>query len=265
MIRDNQRILFAAFTSALADLRVIYTWRTWSFAWLSRILFQVAFFVLIGRLLDSRDHLEHLLIGNAVYISSMVSMSVCASTAWERQMGTLPLLTAAPANPAALFVGRSAQWVLDGSLCSTIALFVLAPVFGVELPMPSALIAIPLIVLISISTYCFGLFLAAIVLRKVEVRNLVSGVASMSLMIICGVQVPTSFWPAPIPLLAEFLPLTHGLRAVRGLLANAPAGTILTWAVLELCVAVGWLIVACWTLNRFLEGSRRDGSIEFTE
>jgi ABC-2 type transport system permease protein len=265
MMRDNLRILVAAFTSAFADLRVTYTWRTWSFAWLSRILFQVAFFALIGRLLGSRARLDYLLVGNAVFISAMVSMLVCASTAWERQTGTLPLLTAAPANPFALFIGRSVQWVIDGSLCSTIALFVLAPIFGISLPMPVALIAVPLIFLVACSTYCFGLALAGIVLRKIGLRNLVSGLASLIIMIVCGVQVPTAFWPPPISGIAEALPLTHGLGAIRDVLEGAAIGKVLLGAGLEVCVAAGWLAAASLIFRGLIEGGRRDGSIEFSE
>jgi ABC-2 type transport system permease protein len=263
VIRDNVRVLAAAFVSARADLKVIYTWRTWSFAWLSRILTQVAFYAVIGRLLGSAERTQYLLVGNAVFIAALVSLFVCASTAWERQAGTLPLLVAAPTSAFPLFVGRSAQWLLDGTLCASIALFVLSPLFGLPLPMPRALLALPLIALVSWSTYCFGLVLAAFVLRKVEVRNLVSGIGSLTLMLVCGVQVPTTFWPAPFPQVAEVLPLTHGLGAVRDLLAGAPAGVVAGGAALELCVATGWLVVAGFAFRHLAESGRRDGSIEF--
>lgn len=265
MIRIHTRILAAAFLSALADLRAIYTWRTWSFAWLSRILCQVAFFAVIGRLLGSAERTEYLLVGNAVFIASLVSMLVCASTAWERQAGTLPLLIASPSSPFTLFFGRSAQWLLDGTVSSSIALFVLGPVFGVSLPMPRALLAIPLIALISVSTYSFGLVLAGLVLRKVELRNVVGNLGSLSLMVICGVQVPSSFWPSPIRYVAEVLPLTHGLRAVRDLLSGSARGVVLHNVALEICVAGGWLAIAALTFRQLAESGRKDGSIEFGE
>ncbi|MCC8251536.1 ABC transporter permease [Saccharothrix luteola] len=263
MIRDNARVLAAAFVSALADLRAIYTWRTWTFAWLSRILCQVAFFAVIGTLLASTERTHYLLVGNAVYIASLVSMFVCASTAWERQTGTLPLLVAAPTSPFTLFVGRSAQWLIDGSVCASIALFVLGPLFGVPLPMPRVLLAIPLIILVAVSTYCFGLVLAGVALRNLELRNLVGNLGGLVLMVICGVQVPSSFWPSPIHEIAQVLPLTHGLQAVRHLLAGAPGGSVLAEAGLELCVAAGWLTLAALTFRQFAESGRRDGSIEF--
>ncbi|GAA1329880.1 ABC transporter permease [Saccharothrix algeriensis] len=262
-MRDEARVLAAAVASARADLKAIYTWRTWSFAWLSRILCQVAFFAVIGRLLGSEERTHFLLVGNAVYIAALVSMFVCASTAWERQLGTLPLLVAAPSSPFTLFVGRSAQWLLDGTACASIALFVLGPLFGVPMPMPTALAAVPLIALVSVSTYCFGLVLAGLALRRVELRNLVGNLGGLALMVLCGVQVPSSFWPEPLHAVAQVLPVTHGLEAVRSLLAGGPTGAVLGPAAVELCVAAGWFGVAALSFRRFAESGRRTGTIEF--
>lgn len=263
MIADNARILQHSVHCAMADMRVIYTWRTWSFAWLSRILTQVAFFALIGRLLNSPERTHFLLVGNAVYIVALVAMQVCASSAWERQTGTLPLLIASPSHPFVIFVGRSVQWLLDGTACATVSLFVLGPVFGVDLPMPRALLTVPVIALTGVSTYCFGLFLSGFVLRRLESRNLVSGVSGLVLMLLCGVQTPTDFWPAPFQYLADALPLTHGLRAIRHLLDGAPVAAVSTQIGLELCVAAGWLLTAALTFRTLTEGGRKDGSIEY--
>ena len=263
MIADNARILRHSVHCAMADMRVIYTWRTWLFAWLSRILTQVAFFALIGRLLHSPERTHFLLVGNAVYIVALVAMQVCASSAWERQAGTLPLLIASPSHPFVIFVGRSVQWLLDGTACATVSLFALGPVFGVDLPMPRSLLAVPLIALTGVSTYCLGLFLSGFVLRRLESRNLISGVSGLVLMLLCGVQTPTSFWPTPLQYLADALPLTHGLRAIRHLLDGSSVSLVSADASLEVCVAAGWLLIAALTFRTLTEGGRKDGSIEY--
>ncbi len=128
-----------------AEFATVYTWRTWTAGWLSRVLCQVAFFALIGRLLGSPEHTRFLLVGNAVLIVAVEACFVCASTTWERRAGTLPLLVAAPVSPLLVFAGRSTFWLVSGTASASISLFVLAPVFGVPLPMPRALLAVPLI------------------------------------------------------------------------------------------------------------------------
>jgi len=262
-IRDHARVLRYASMSAIADFRAIYTWRTWTFAWLIRILCQVSLFALLGRLLGSPGKTSFLLIGNCVFMVANTATQVISSTAWERMAGTLPLLVASPTAPFWVFTGRSVQWLLDGLSCSTVSLFLLAPLFDVPLPMPSALLAVPIMALTAVSTYCFALVLAALVLRMLSLRSLVSSLSGLTLMVLTGVQVPISFWPTPVRQLAEVLPLTHGLQAVRDLLAGDALVRIGGQAAIEAAIGVGWLLVAALAFRRFAEHGRHDGSIEF--
>jgi ABC-2 type transport system permease protein len=252
-----------ALTSGLADFTVIYTWKTWTLGWLSRVLAQVAFFAVIGLLLDDENATRHLLVGNAVVMVAVEAFFVCASTVWERQAGTLPLLVAAPASALLTFTGRSLFWVGSGTATASVSLFALSPVFGVPLPMPGALLAVPLILLVGLSTYCFGLVLSGIVLRFMEARNVVSNVAHLSVMTLCGVQVPITFWPGWVQTIASALPVNHGLAAVRGVLERAPTSLVVTQAALEFAVGAGWFVVAALTFRHFFEQGRKDGSIEF--
>jgi len=251
--------------SALADLAVIYTWKTWTFGWLARVLCQVAFFALIGRLLADPGTTRYLLVGSAVVIVTMEAAFVTASSTWERGTGTLPLLVAAPTSMFVVFVGRSIQWLISGIACANIALFVLAPVFRVRLEFPSALAAVPLIILISLSSYCFALLLAAFVLRAPTIRNIIGNIAWWTVGLLGGVQVPVGFWPGWVGAIGEVLPLRHGLDGVRVAIAGGSMARVLRDAGLEIAVGVGWLIVAGVAFRRLAEGGRRDGSIEFGE
>jgi ABC-2 type transport system permease protein len=243
----------------------MFTWRSWTIGWLSRVLCQVAFFALIGRLLESPEAVRYLLIGNAVLIAVLESALVVASTTWERRAGTLPLLVAAPTSPVVVFCGRSVQWLASGTASASIALLVLAPLFQIALPMPRALLAIPLIGLVSLSAYCLGLVLAGVVLRIMELRNVVSNVLWLTLALLAGVQVPVTFWPAWVGTVGWFLPVTHGLAGIRLLLDGAPMTAVATRAGLEVVVAMGWLTVATTTFRQLVERGRRNGSIEFAD
>jgi ABC-2 type transport system permease protein len=263
VIRDNARVLRSGAIIAVADLREIYTWKTWIFAWLSRILCQVTFFAFIGKLLHSQAELRYLLIGNSVFIVTMVAMFACVSAAWERQSGTLPLLIASPSSLLTVFAGRSINWLVDGSACAAISLLLLGPLFKLTMPWPRSLFVIPLIVCTGLSTYCLGLALAGIVLRRLELRNLVANLAYLSLMVISGAEVPVTFLPRPVQYAANILPLTHGLAAIRYLLAGAAAGRVLDQGGMELAIGLGWLAVAFLVFRHLAERGRRDGSIEF--
>jgi ABC-2 type transport system permease protein len=257
------QVLRYAIVSGFADYAAIFTWRTWLLGWLSRVLCQVAFFALIGRLLDSPEQEHFLLVGNAVFIAAMEAMMVVASSTWERRSGTLALLVAAPTGPLLVFAGRSLFNVVSGTVSASVALFALAPVFGVPLPMPAALAVLPLIALVSLSTYCAGLALAALVLRAVQLRNIAGNLGYLMLMTFGGVQVPLDFWPEPVRRVTDLLPLTHGLDAARGVLAAMPPAEVLRHAMLEAAVGVCWLFVAALLFGHLADSGRRTGTIEF--
>lgn len=264
-VRNTLTVLRYAAATGFADFGVMFTWRSWTVGWLSRVLCQVAFFALIGRLLESPDTVRYLLIGNAVLIAVLESAFVVAGTTWERRAGTLPLLIAAPTSPVVVFCGRSVQWLASGTASASIALLVLAPLFGVTLPMPQALLAVPLIGLVSVSAYCFGLVLAGVVLRAMELRNVVGNVIWMGIALLAGVQVPVTFWPGWAQAVSTVLPATHGLAGIRTLLDGGGLGTVVGRAGLEIAIAVGWLTVAALTFRHLAEQGRRNGAIEFAD
>jgi ABC-2 type transport system permease protein len=234
-------VIWASAANAYHDFRVTYTWRTWTFGWLGRMLAQVTFFTYLGVLIGGPEQIRFLVIGNAVMTCVIEAMMVVASTSWEHWLGTLPLIAAAPANPLWIFFGRSLQWPLSGAATSLVALFGLGPLFGVDWSLEQVPSVIGLVVLIALSTYCFGLCLAAPVLLRVGLRNAVSNVAYLAMMAICGVQVPLAFWPGWVQGIAKTLPLTHGLAGLRAVQEGRPA---LREAGLALLAGLGWLALA---------------------
>ena len=84
------------------------------------------------------------------------------------------------------------------------------------------------------------------------------------------VNIESVEWKTPPPaqvgsqvaFVARFLPLTHGLIAIRDVLAGRvwPA---MAQAGLEIAVGAGWLLLCLATFGRFVRHGRRDGSLEF--
>lgn len=255
-------ILGHAALGGFQDLRAMYTWRTWTAGWLLRVVAQVVFYSLMGRLVDSTDRLHFLVVGNAVMLCATTVIFVVQSTTWERAAGTIPLLIAAPASPLVVLFGRSVQWVPDAVVSSLVALAVAGPLFGVPIPFPRAMWILPLLLLVTVSTYMMGTFFGSLVLRYTQARNLVSNVAGATMLALCGVNVPVDYFPGWVQSLAAGLPLTHGLAAVRGVLAAAPRGEILAEVAAEVLVGLAWFTAAAASFRWFAEGGRKDGTIE---
>lgn len=251
-----------AAAAGAADYRSIFTWRSWLFGWYVRVLAQVTFFALIGRLLESEEQVRYLLVGNAVMLAAMQGLWAVNMVAWERATGTLPLLVATPSNPATVFVGRGAYLVADGTVSALGALVVAAALFGMPLPWPRVLLVVPLVLVVAIAAYGLGTFLGGVALRHRAVHGLVVNLAVVTLMAICGVNVPLDVYPDAVRRVAEVLPLTHGLQAVRGVVDGGPASAVAREAALEVAVAVVWLAAAFATFARMARRGRQDGSLD---
>ncbi|MGH3651312.1 MAG: ABC transporter permease [Acidimicrobiia bacterium] len=264
-ILDSLRVLRHATAFAIDELGAVYSWHSWTFGWVLRVIAQIIFYTLIGVLVEDPALVQFLLIGNVTLIAAGTAMFAIPSTQWERYAGTLPLLVAAPSRMMWVFLGRSVEWFIDGLATSTIGLVVVAPIFGVPISIREVLWVMPLLLLVIVTTYGLATFLGAVVLRKPDLRNVVLNVTTGVAAIVTGANVPVEFFPTPIQWFAQIFPVTHGLQAIRETIGGA------RWAEIApnvaACAAVGiiWIAIAALSFERFAESGRRDGSIEFGE
>jgi ABC-2 type transport system permease protein len=257
------RVLRNAVHLGYIDFR--YTWgpATWLGGFMVRILSETAFYGMIGLLLASPERVEYLVIGNSVFLGCATTMLAAQFSGSDRFDGTYPLLVVAPVSYIPSVVGRTAIWVVDGMAAAIIALLVVSALFGIPIDPLRAGAALPLIVLTCLSTFCLALFVGAIVALLPRLRGTISILVRMTILAICGVNVPVAFWPWPVQVIANVLPVTHGLNAIRLMLAGAPAGQILVSAGLEALVAACWFGIAILTFDRLTQRGRVDGTIDF--
>ncbi len=236
---------------------------TWSLGWMARVLGHVAFFALLGELLDSDERVRFILIGNSVVVGAMAANWAVPASTWDRGDGTYALLVVAPGSMLPAIIGRTSVWMTNGIASSLVAFLLLGFVFDIRLPWPESLILLLLIPLTCLSAFCLAIFLGSLITRLPRLRNVVHLNVTTMFMIICGVSVPVDYWPRAVEIFANLLPLTHGLEAIRLLLDKASAGSIAEAAGLEIVVALAWLLTAGLIMDRMADAGRRDGSIEY--
>ena len=251
------------FFVGVRDFTSYWGWKSWFGGWMVQMIAQAVFFSLLARLFESPDQERFLLIGYAVAVGAANVAWTIQSTAWDRWMGTYPLLVIAPSSLAPAVMGRTSIWLPAGVATTLLTLSFMAIVFDLALPWPAAIAVVPLVVLTSLSTYCFSLFLGALVIRIPGARNFIHSVITIGARAFCGVSVPVSFWPEGVQIVVQVLPITHGLQAIRLLFDEAPATQVLISASLELAVALGWITLALIAMDRMANAGRADGSIEF--
>ncbi|CAL9575421.1 hypothetical protein SUDANB95_04885 [Actinosynnema sp. ALI-1.44] len=262
-MRAHLNVVAQSLVISLAELRFVYTWRTWIFGWLLRLAAQVSYFALMGDLVSgSVEAVRFILVGNVVVLTCLEATIVIISVANERVTGTLPLLVVSPSSHVPIYLGRGVQWLATGFASSTITLLVVPSLVGVAIAPADVLRVLPLLALVGVSSYCYGCFLAGIGLRKPGLNWVLLNVSYIVVMTFCGVNVPVSFWPEPIEYLAHALPVTHGLTAVRAVLDGAEIGEVVRFAGLELLVGAFWLLLAVLFVDRLVSKGRHDGSID---
>src|SRR6266508_1403678 len=220
-LMNTLQVMRYAFLSGARDYGSIYTWKTWLGGWFLRVLAQVTFFALLGRLLRSDEQTWFLLVGNATMLAAMEGVWALNMVSWERNTGTLPLLVASPTSPVVVLASRGTYLIGDGVVSALGALFLIGPLDG-----------------------------------------LVANVGLVTVMTLCGVNVPLSAYPTPVAWVSRFLPLTHGLIAVRDVL-DGRLGAAALQALAEAAVGAGWLGVCLLTFGWFIGRGRRDGSLEY--
>jgi len=262
---------FSIFVQALRvgfmDLKHFFTWQSWLTSWLLRTLCSALVWVLLGRMLRDQDTAQFLLIGNAVLTGpSSVCWTIAAAT-WDRSDGTYPLLVISPSRLMAAIAGRSFIWVLNGIVTSWLVFVILGIGFGLDFPVRALLFVPPLVVVICLSTFGYSLFAGAFVARAPRLRIMINFGSTNLLMALCGVSVPVSFWPSSVGRLAEHLPVTHGLRAVRLCFASSHTALrdIASLAARELLTGAVWFVLALLIIDKLANAGRRDGSIEFSQ
>lgn len=257
------QLMRASVVFAIAEMRATHTPKTYVFGWLLRLILQTIFFALVAGYVGRSVSLQYSLVGNAVVLACLESMIVVLMMVQERSTGTLPLLAASPTSHVPVYAGRGLHWLASGLVSSMTAFTLLPFVLGVPLPWPRAALALPVIAVVGVTSYCYGCVLGSAALRYSGITWLLLNLGYLQVMAFAGVNVPRSFWPAPVQAYADILPVTHGLQAVRDVLAGAPAGTVLGQVTLEILVGLGWLAVAVFSINLVVRRGIATGSLEF--
>jgi ABC-2 type transport system permease protein len=262
--RHAARVVRYTALVGIQDRLAVLTWQTWVFGYLLRMITQVLFFALIGLLLGSTEAMHYLFIGNVAAIGALTSLGAAPDTADERYQGTLPLQVAAPSSLLLVYSGRSLLHMTEALVISMSSLVALAPIIDYPYTI-TMLYAVPFLATIVIATYGFAIFLTAIVIRWVHWGNTVFNLVFWTMAAITGVNVRVEFFPGWVQAIANALPLTHGLAAVRLVLADGFAADAFRLAGVELLVGLAWFAAALFGFKVFVEGARRDGSIDLTE
>ena len=251
------------FIGGWSSYRALFGWLTpWILipTFIVTPVFQILFFAFVGRDAGVGDD-TFFLIGNAIELASSPCLFAMGNTIeGERNSQTLGLILVSPARRTPLFLGRALPVVINGFVCSLVALGLGALVLRVSLPVES----LPLLtVVIAVAAYsCTGLGLAAGALAlRVRESSVLSNIIMGSLIIFCGVNVALAALPSWVATVGRYLPLTHAIQAGRALVAGAPWADVAGLVVTEACIGTVYLAIGLAMLSYFERESRRSATL----
>jgi ABC-2 type transport system permease protein len=220
---------------------------------------QLAAFTLIG-LYIGQQPASYYAIGNAVQTTARAAVFAATIViAAERTNGTLSFVLAAPSHPLVAFGGRLVPPILTGLLSSTLMLGLAMALTGFRITWSSLPTLVLLILVISLSCSALGLVLGSIGLYLRDVFFL-PNIAVYAMMLLCGVNLTTAETPPVLRAIGEAIPLTHGLRATRAVIAGRTPATA-DW-VAEVIIAVVYTVLACFLLQLFARLARAGATLD---
>jgi ABC-2 type transport system permease protein len=233
--------------------------KAYLFSMVPRAVLQVTFLGYLGYYAAGDEGREFAFVGACAQI--MVLETIVRGPdvlVQERVLGTLHRLRLGAFPLSAIVSARWWIYVCAG-LGDAIIAIVLAGLLVGELDLaPELMAALPLFLLVAITTSTIGLVVGAISLTQ-RVDTITANAGAYALMVFGGVVAPISAFGEIGELIARFLPLTNGLLAIRATLADEDW---LGYAALEVCVGAAWGLLAVLLIQLQAHRARVRGSDE---
>jgi ABC-2 type transport system permease protein len=178
----------------------------------------------------------------------------------ERGVGTLESVFATRAPLSGLLLGGSAWTIIQSLLDIALTLGAAFLIFGIKFQ-GSLITALPVIILTNLTFVAFGFFSAAftILFKRGDPFRLVVGAASAFLG---GVFYPADILPKFISWTGELLPITHGARALRGIVLQGQSLGAQSTELLILTAFCAVLFPAgVWAFYRSVHLAKLDGTL----
>jgi ABC-2 type transport system permease protein len=241
------------------EYRAGYPWPVLLGAEWPRAVLQCLFFTLLGQVTGGADGSRFAFVGALALIltlSTVINLGDVPGT--DKWYGTFHRTQLSPVPVGVLFGLRCLPWVADGMVAVVLSALVVGPLTGNGQTAMRLLPALPLFLLMALTSAAAGLAVAAPSLGPRADVLLANGF--VYLIMVSGGLVVTGTPPVLLRGIGAVLPLTHGVAAVRAVLDGRP------WAVqclLELLVGVCWAVVAMVAYEAQSRRARRTGSAEF--
>ncbi len=260
-----------AYAFLVRDLLVEMSYRVAFLMQLAQVFIAVFVFYFISRLLGSAaapglaayggDYFAFVIIGVALSSYFGIGLISFAQSLREAQTtGTLEAMLMTPTRVSTIVLG-SALWAYAFTTLRVLLYLVAGALLGVSFARANLGLAV-LILILSIITFSAIGILAASFIMVLKRGDPVTGLVGVGATLIAGVYYPVEILPRPLQVLAQLVPVTYSLRALRlSLLQGASWRDVVPDVAALVVFAVILLPLSLYAFRLAVNRARVDGSL----
>lgn len=261
-MRSNLRIFLtcarASFTNMMADLPVYL----FLGVYMPRTILQILFFTYLAKSAGGDSLAIFAFVGNLVHTGMMAAMFNTSDTIQaEKWNSTLEYLIAAPSNWVPSILGKSIASHVETTLRAILACLIMIPLFKLNVSPVMLLRALPIMVVVIFSASALG-WVIGIISMPIRWGNLILNTLTYTMIILCGINFPLSALPSAVQVIGNFLPVTHGLLAIRAIIAGASYSSAFPQIGLEILVGFAYASLAWFLFGHGVRITRERGSFQ---
>lgn len=247
--------------SSLLSYRALFTWlNPWGYV-SSRILMPILLTILFA-LVSTYSHntVSQPVVGGsmlAIALSAIFGMALAVGN--ERRFGTLSAWLASPESLFTNLAGKAAIHILDGILGAVLTLATTTIIFSVFLDLNQLLYLFWIALIVSGSSAGAGLVVAAATFRWRDTFT-PPNVAMHMYMLLSGALVPLSLLPFSAEPIADFMPLTHAIKATNQVIIYSTFPT--NQVILEAVIGLIWGFFGYLAIKLMVQSARKNGTLD---
>lgn len=242
---------------------MIVPWWLWLFQILITSFFSMFFFAVMSDYAGNPDvTVRYVVIGNVIQsIAATTLYAIANQPGTEKHMGTLSPLMQAPSSLFCVFLGMSLINIVAGLLSSVISLCYAQFLFGIDLSGADFISVSVIILLTVLSLTGFGMMIGSIGLR-LRTSAIIANIVSYMGLLICGVNFPLSYLPQWVRVIADVLPLTYGVKAMRAASDGADVMSISDDLLIMATLGAVYLVISILMFRLFERKARILGTYD---
>jgi ABC-2 type transport system permease protein len=262
---EKRRIMHSFFIQAYANFKGLFYWLNWP-GYISGVLLQpfatVIMFSILGRFARNPDAAQEYALGIAVFSIAFVVMNgIGQSYSYDRMFGTISFVFVSPVNRHVNFLSRSILHYPNALISFTSGLVAAWAIVDLSFGAVNWTGFVISVLVVGASLTAAGQVLGVF---SIAFRNWIAfqSMALGILLVLTGIIIPITTFPAFLRELAKLLPITNGLFAIKNTFAGGPFSEVFGHILREAVTGLVYYTIAFFGFLEFERVVKRTGALD---